>query len=239
MENNTTILVAEDREFSEACRVIFGFHGFTVVTCERDGREIVARCAEISPAFVLANAETEALIDMLRTLRGVDCAPTVIVISGTDSPRAEHEALTAGAAYYLVRPVSIQTIAERMAAFVRAGQASSDERHQVTEMLRKIGVPAHIRGYRYLRQAVLLAIEDDEIIHQLTGRMYPEIAASNSATASGVERAMRHAVEVAWTRGDIDVLDEYFGGTVSPSKGKPTNGEFIALLADRVKLSAY
>ena len=106
----------------------------------------------------------------------------------------------------------------------------------VTEILHQIGVPAHIKGYQFLRDAILLTMTDPEYINAVTKRLYPQIAKQNVTTASRVERAIRHAIEVAWDRGDLDTLQKYFGFTVSNAKGKPTNSEFIAMIADRLVL---
>lgn len=107
---------------------------------------------------------------------------------------------------------------------------------RVTEMIHDIGVPAHIKGYNYLREAITLAVKDQTMIEGITKVLYPDIAKTFNTTPSRVERAIRHAIEVAWGRGDLDVLQQYFGFTVSMSKGKPTNSEFIALIADKIRL---
>lgn len=107
---------------------------------------------------------------------------------------------------------------------------------QVTEIIHQIGVPAHIKGYQYLRDAILMAIEDEQIINAVTKRLYPAVAKKHATTSSRVERAVRHAIEVAWDRGDVDVLNSYFGYTIHNSRGKPTNSEFIAMIADKFRL---
>ena len=106
----------------------------------------------------------------------------------------------------------------------------------VTEILHQIGVPAHIKGYQFLRDAILLTIDDHEYINAVTKRLYPEIAKRNGTTSSRVERAIRHAIEVAWDRGDVDTLNSYFGYTIHNLRGKPTNSEFIAMIADKIRL---
>ena len=106
----------------------------------------------------------------------------------------------------------------------------------VTEILHQVGVPAHIKGYQFLRDAILLAVGDHEYINAVTKRLYPEIAKRNNTTASRVERAIRHAIEVAWDRGDVDTLNSYFGYTILSMRGKPTNSEFIAMIADKIRL---
>ena len=99
-----------------------------------------------------------------------------------------------------------------------------------------MGVPAHIKGYSFLRQSIIMAIEDPEVISLVTKRLYPDIAKANGTTASRVERAIRHAIEVAWDRGNVEVMNEYFGYTINNMRGKPTNSEFIAMIADRMRL---
>ena len=109
---------------------------------------------------------------------------------------------------------------------------------RVTEIIHQIGVPAHIKGYQYLRDAILMAIDDDDIINAVTKRLYPAVAKKHNTTSSRVERAIRHAIEVAWSRGKLDTLEALFGYTVSNGKGKPTNSEFIALVADTIRLKS-
>ena len=106
----------------------------------------------------------------------------------------------------------------------------------VTDMIHEIGIPAHIKGYHYLRDAILMAIEDMDVLNAVTKVLYPTVAKMHQTTASRVERAIRHAIEVAWSRGKLDTLDELFGYTVNGGKGKPTNSEFIALIADTIRL---
>jgi two-component system response regulator (stage 0 sporulation protein A) len=109
-------------------------------------------------------------------------------------------------------------------------------RTRVTEMIHEVGVPAHIKGYQYLREAIVYAAEDMDIINAITKALYPKVAKAFNTTPSRVERAIRHAIEIAWDRGDIDTLQRYFGYTVSNQKGKPTNSEFIAMMADKLYL---
>ena len=106
----------------------------------------------------------------------------------------------------------------------------------ITDILHQIGVPAHIKGYHYLRQAIKLTVDDPELMQAVTKILYPTIAKSNKTTSSRVERAIRHAIEVAWDRGDVDILSSYFGYTIQNSRGKPTNSEFIAMISDKLRL---
>ena len=111
-----------------------------------------------------------------------------------------------------------------------------DLENRVTDMLHEIGIPAHIKGYHYLRDAIIMSVEDMDVLNAITKVLYPTVAKKYQTTSSRVERAIRHAIEVAWSRGKLDTLDELFGYTVSNGKGKPTNSEFIALIADTIQL---
>jgi len=124
----------------------------------------------------------------------------------------------------------------RLSSTSAAPVSSLDMESQVTKVIHQIGVPAHIKGYQYLRTAILMTISDNEIINSVTKILYPSVAKKYSTTTSRVERAIRHAIEVAWDRGDVDVLNSYFGYTVQNNRGKPTNSEFIAMIADNLRL---
>ena len=151
----------------------------------------------------------------------------------------EEELLDNGFAFYFVKPFEETVLADRV---LRAAGAAEQPRTicsdeiTVTEILHQIGVPAHIKGYQFLRDAILLTMTDPEYINAVTKRLYPQIAKQNVTTASRVERAIRHAIEVAWDRGDVDTLNSYFGYTIHNLRGKPTNSEFIAMIADRMRL---
>lgn len=119
---------------------------------------------------------------------------------------------------------------------VQYSQEPSDLESQVTEIIHRIGVPAHIKGYQYLRTAIMMTIEDNDLINAVTKVLYPAVAKKYQTTSSRVERAIRHAIEVAWDRGDIDTLNAFFGYTIQNERGKPTNSEFIAMIADNMRL---
>ena len=119
---------------------------------------------------------------------------------------------------------------------MNSGANTHDLEKDVTEMIHEIGVPAHIKGYQYLREAIMMSVEDIEMLNSITKILYPSIAKKYQTTPSRVERAIRHAIEVAWSRGKMDTIEELFGYTVSSRKGKPTNSEFIALIADKIRL---
>ena len=164
----------------------------------------------------------------------------VIVYSAYIRGSVTLQAAEYGADYFIMKPCSSQLVAERIRQLYQVSPvAPANNEHLetlVTSVIHEIGVPAHIKGYQYLREAIIIAVEDMEVINAVTKVLYPEVARRFDTTASRVERAIRHAIEVAWDRGDIETLQKYFGYTVSNAKGKPTNSEFIAMIADRLQL---
>ena len=151
----------------------------------------------------------------------------------------------AGADLCLIKPFNINSLLGHIESLMKMKRHSSepamltgnaDMEAQVTKIIHQIGVPAHIKGYQYLRSAILMTIEDSDIINSVTKILYPTVAKKYQTTTSRVERAIRHAIEVAWDRGDVDTLNSYFGYTIQNSRGKPTNSEFIAMIADNLRL---
>ena len=145
--------------------------------------------------------------------------------------------------YFISKPCGLQTVAERTLEIVEAERTAKRARYPqanvealVTSMIHEIGVPAHVKGYQYLREAIMIAVDDMDVINAITKVLYPQVAKKFSTTSSRVERAIRHAIELAWDRGDLETLQKFFGYTVSNTKGKPTNSEFIALIADKLQL---
>ena len=151
-----------------------------------------------------------------------------------------------GAAYFVPEPCDITALLDRIRqigalpsqeeVLLPARTSDANLEAAVTEIIHEIGVPAHIKGYQYLREAIILTINDMDAINAVTKVLYPEVAKKFSTTPSRVERAIRHAIEVAWDRGDVETLQKFFGYTVSGIKGKPTNSEFIAMIADCLSL---
>ena len=180
--------------------------------------------------------------------------PKIIVVSAVSQESVTENAFELGAAYYILKPFDTKVVLSRIMAVVLAGESDtkvintvlSRQRNSqnkinnlesdVTNIIHEIGVPAHIKGYQYLRDAIIMSVNDDEMLGSITKRLYPTIAKKNKTTSSRVERAIRHAIEVAWSRGKMDTIEELFGYTVSSGKGKPTNSEFVALIADKIRL---
>ena len=194
------------------------------------------------PAY---NQKLEALLPVLdgmgvlRQLREREEQPRTIVTSAFYNDRMVAEAVSLGAYIFLPKPVSESSLMEHMRRAVKPPQErepSPQLEAMVTAIIHEIGVPAHIKGYQYLREAIIITVGDMEVINAVTKVLYPEVAKRFSTTPSRVERAIRHAIEVAWDRGDLETLQKYFGYTVNSAKGKPTNSEFIAMIADRLQL---
>lgn len=179
--------------------------------------------------------------------------PYFIIVTAVGQERITEDAFNKGAMYYVMKPFKNDVIIERIKQVTQKGKNASylhgtepssldkeDEEMnletRVTDMIHEIGIPAHIKGYHYLRDAIMMAVEDMDVLNAVTKVLYPTVAKRHQTTASRVERAIRHAIEVAWSRGKLDTLDELFGYTVSNGKGKPTNSEFIALIADTLRL---
>ena len=180
--------------------------------------------------------------------------PAFIVISAIGQENITENAFSLGAMYYIMKPFENDMILRRIHQVTekqmlqpvhqikgRTVEYVSEYREKnleadVTNVIHEIGVPAHIKGYQYLRDAIIMSVEDKEVINSITKVLYPTIAKMNKTTPSRVERAIRHAIEVAWSRGKMDTIDELFGYTIHTGKGKPTNSEFIALIADKIRL---
>ena len=173
--------------------------------------------------------------------------PEFIIVTAVGQERITEDAFRKGASYYVMKPFHNDMILSRIKDAgngERKNSSESESRNavskkqetRVTDMIHEIGIPAHIKGYHYLRDAIIMAVDDMDVLNAITKVLYPTIAKMHQTTASRVERAIRHAIEVAWSRGKLDTLDELFGYTVSNGKGKPTNSEFIALIADTIRL---
>ena len=180
--------------------------------------------------------------------------PAFIVVSAVGKERITEDAFSLGADYYVLKPFDnrmllnrikhVRSIGEKKYREINRQPAKQEESSvalgnletDVTNIIHEIGVPAHIKGYHYLRDAIIFSVNDMEMLNSITKNLYPTIAKKHQTTSSRVERAIRHAIEVAWSRGKMDTIDALFGYTVSTGKGKPTNSEFIALIADKIRL---
>lgn len=249
MENKTRVLIADiDEDFRRLLAdVLSQEEDLECVGDTDNGVDVLAMSAELKPDVLVMDLVLLKLdgIEVLRRLS--DAAPDTRAIIVTNMYRNEivRQCSALGAAYFVPEPCDVGALLERIrqiGAFARQNELFAPRANDVnleaavTEIIHEIGVPAHIKGYQYLREAIILTINDMDIINAVTKVLYPEVAKKFGTTPSRVERAIRHAIEVAWDRGDIEVLQKFFGYTVSNIKGKPTNSEFIAMIADCLSL---
>lgn len=215
-----------------------------------DGSEALELCVREEPDVLVTELILSKLdgLSLLQRLQELPRPPAALVATGFVTARVVQEAAEAGCTYFLSKPCELSELLLRIRQFGRRSSAplrvsvsapadkSAELEELVTDIIHEIGVPAHIKGYQYLREAILLTVEDMDIINAVTKVLYPEVARRYGTTPSRVERAIRHAIEVAWDRGDVETLQRFFGYTVSGIKGKPTNSEFIAMIADHLSL---
>ena len=233
-------------EVTAACREALELKGVEVTVVEKDGLKVLQKMLSVRPQVVLLDAFMPGL-DALAVKQKYNAAGerhTAFFVTGAfQSEEMVQELLDEGFAYYFVKPFDENVLASRVLKVALGHEkrvlvqtsVDSDEL-TVTEIVHQIGVPAHIKGYQFLRDAILLTMDEPDYINAVTKRLYPEIAKKNGTTASRVERAIRHAIEVAWDRGDVDTLNSYFGYTIHNLRGKPTNSEFSAMIADKMRL---
>ncbi len=258
MEQKIKILIAdENAEFRAALKENLLPMGFDVVDETSNGMDVLTKIKRSTPDIVLIDIwlpkmDTVQIIKKSKTLFPTENeAPDFIVFSYCYNQNLFLEAIDAGASYCMQKPFDYSTLNERIFRISKNRKSaykpslSGEYKHsvemgdleaQVTSIIHKIGVPAHIKGYQYLRTAIMMTVEDNELINSVTKILYPTVAKKYQTTASRVERAIRHAIEVAWDRGDLDTLNSYFGYTIQNERGKPTNSEFIAMIADNLRL---
>ena len=233
--------VMTQTDAADRCAQQLARRGIHTTICERSGEAALRVILEKRPAMVLLEAflpELDAIAVKQRCDEAGLTATRFFAMGGFQNEAVEQQLMDAGFLFYFVKPISPEALAQRLAGIsgTAARQKGVSDEMQVSEILHQIGVPAHIKGYQFLRDAILLTTGDPEYINAVTKRLYPAIARENATTPSRVERAIRHAIEVAWDRGDVEVLNSYFGYTIHNLRGKPTNSEFIAMIADRMRL---
>lgn len=260
MDSKLKILVADNSvEMGQVCSATLRSYGMNVVTVSKDGQQVLESIQKEMPDVLLMNAFMTRIdaIGVLRAMENMNLPkkPVVMVMSTDNSGVISSQVMEAGASYFFPMPFDFDLLAERISQIAcgagrgkAAGSASvpsvaygstQDVEMIVTKIFHQIGVPAHIKGYHYLREAIIMAIKNIDIINSVTKQLYPSVAKKYSTTSSRVERAIRHAIEVAWDRGDVDILNSYFGYTIHNSRGKPTNSEFIAMIADKLRLQLH
>ncbi len=244
MKNETKVFLADA---SEEMRLLLkqsieSTGEFTVVGSVGNGMDAASQIAKLQPELLIMDIMLPGLdgFGLLRQLQNCKVRmPRVIVVSAFCGERTIAEAMELGVSYFLPKPCSADSLLEHMRHACREAEDTPTLpllESRVTAVIHEIGVPAHIKGYQYLREAIMIAVNDMDVINAVTKVLYPEVAKRFDTTPSRVERAIRHAIEVAWDRGDLETLQKYFGYTVNSTKGKPTNSEFIAMIADRLQL---
>ncbi len=232
-----------------------------VVETAKDGIEAVDKIKQTKPDVVLLDVIMPHMdgIGVLEKLNQEGINITCIMLSAVGQDKITARAINLGAEYYIVKPFEIDLLIQRIReikknhlidrtslinkeikqSYVNINSSVAMENNleaMVTNIIHEVGVPAHIKGYQYLRDGIIMAIKDIEVINQITKSLYPDLAKKYKTTSSRVERAIRHAIEVAWTRGQVETVENIFGYTVNANKGKPTNSEFIAMIADKLRL---
>ena len=264
MKEKVTVLIADDNQ--EFAKTLASYldrqNDMEVVGIAKDGLEAVDIIESVSPDIVVLDVIMPHLdgIGVLEkvNIMNMEKRPICIMLSAVGQDKVTQRAISLGADYYIVKPFNIELLIKRIKEIknykpLQNGNFISREIRQqyisvqdekdednlealVTNIIHEVGVPAHIKGYQYLREAIMMVVKDIEVINQITKSLYPQIAQKYSTTPSRVERAIRHAIEVAWGRGQTDIVENIFGYTISASKGKPTNSEFIAMIADKLRL---
>jgi len=228
-----------------------------IVGTAYDGVEAVSMVRMTEPDvlildLVMPNLDGFGVLERLQNLK-LNCMPKVFVVSAVLNDGIAAKTILLGADYFMLKPVDFEVLIDRICMFsldssnkaieLNGGvypasikEKTMDMETMVTNIIHEVGIPAHIKGYQYIRHAIMMVIEDLDIINSITKELYPTVAKKFNTTPSRVERAIRHAIEVAWDRGDTEVLNSFFGYTIANSKGKPTNSEFIAMIADKLRL---
>ena len=248
MESTKRIVVADTgTEFRKnLIRALSEESDFQIVGETGDGAELMRIVQKSQPdAVVMDMVLTGGMdgMDVLDAVSKLQNRPKVLILSSYIKGNVVDAAAARGADFFVTKPCRVTSVGERLRQVMtpsgsepEVDQNASLE-SQVTAIIHEVGVPAHIKGYQYLREAIIITVNDMEVINAVTKVLYPEVAKRFNTTPSRVERAIRHAIEVAWDRGDLETLQKYFGYTVSNAKGKPTNSEFIAMIADRLQLA--
>ncbi|NCA66602.1 MAG: sporulation transcription factor Spo0A [Clostridia bacterium] len=249
-----SVLIADgNRDFCEELKnsLLCDSSVFAIVNTVHDGSAALSECERLNPDVLLLDMVLPQLdgFEVLQSLRGRNRRINVIAMSLPIGDEYVSCALRGGAKYYMVKPINFDAIKRRILELYNSYEKESpptvarfkmsrsmDER--ISNIFISVGIPAHIKGYHFLREAIKMAIDNPDIINSITKRLYPDVAERFDTSASKVERAIRHAIEVAWNKGKIENINNLFGIKVYSSNEKPTNGEFIALVADKMLIES-
>lgn len=262
MQKEITVTIADDNmDFAQILnKFLSSQEGIKVLGMVHNGEDAVKMIEELEPDIALLDVIMPQL-DGIGVLEKLDIInkprkTKFMLLSAVGQDAITQRALTLGAQYYMIKPFDLEILVERIREIytglienvpspeniIKSPYISIMKKEEesveslVTKIMHEVGVPAHIKGYQYIREAIILAIDDIEAVNSITKILYPTLAKKFKTTPSRVERAIRHAIEVAWTRGEMDINNQMFGNTISATKGKPTNSEFIAMIADKLRL---
>lgn len=251
MENSAKILICDEND-DERARLIENLRKVGIRRCDeaKDGTIALDMISKYTYDVVIVDLWISKLdgIGIIRSAAKLNLQekPSFILMSPINKQSILLEATESGADLCIPKPFDLTSLVYHIQSVIKSKNKttakqnelspSADMEAQVTKIIHQIGVPAHIKGYQYLRTAILMTIDDSDIINSVTKILYPSVAKKYQTTTSRVERAIRHAIEVAWDRGDVDTLNSYFGYTIQNTRGKPTNSEFIAMIADNLRL---
>ena len=266
MKEKIKILIADDNlDFVSALITYFDTQSdVEIIATAKDGYEAYDKIIEEKPKVVLLDLIMPNL-DGLGVLEKIISSniemPLCVMLSAVGQESITAQAINLGAQYYVLKPFDMDVLMKRIREMIEtpqkkkpvipmktielkpsyipiSAQTSKEEllEIKVTNIIHEIGVPAHIKGYQYLREGIMMVVNNIEVINQITKQLYPDLAKKYKTTPSRVERAIRHAIEVAWNRGQLETVESIFGYTVNSNKGKPTNSEFIAMIADKLRL---
>lgn len=259
MVNKLKVLIGDDTaEYGIMCASCLRKRGLYVITRQKDGKVLFEAIKNEKPDVVVVDMVIPHY-DAVELMKKISSAgvkrPMFIVTSAYDNPFFEKQAMENGASYYMIKPFDVETLGDRIQSLFNQPTYNSSKKdingnfHKnennipigdleiiVTDIIHQLGVPAHVKGYHYLREAIVSSITNKSLLESVTKKLYPYVAERFETTPSRVERAIRHAIEIAWDRGNLDTINSFFGYTVNTCKGKPTNSEFIALVTDKLRL---
>ncbi len=247
MEEQKVVVLQENQSAVDfVVNAISEISGFTVVGSSCDGEEGLNLIEKFEPNFLITGIVLKSIDGFTVLERLQKSKVKAVVVSSFTSEPIISRALSSGAVYYIAKPFKSEVLKSRLLELC-LGEREPTEKvsfemrkntldEKISKIFISVGIPPHIKGYYYLREGVKMAVEHPEIINNITKKLYPKIGEKFETSASKVERAIRHAIEVAWDRGDVDTLNSYFGYTIQNNRGKPTNSEFIAMIADNLRL---
>lgn len=260
MEKIKVVIADDNKEFCEILNQFISSHNeFEIIGIANDGVEALEIVEREKPKILVLDIIMPHLdgLEVLERLHNSedDYFPNTIILSAIGQDKITQRAMQLGADYYVIKPFDFEVFIKRLKEiaglktnllkiretpneYINSQEPYTEKslESKITKIIHEIGVPAHIKGYLYLRESIALVIDDMDYLGAITKELYPDVATRFNTTPSRVERAIRHAIEVAWTRGKVDTINQLFGYTVDNNKGKPTNSEFIALIADKLRL---